>query len=198
VSAFDPFLQLAHVLFSGLWSLSITVVVSTPVLMTSDDVVGLWSLFQESRLDVTIDGGWAVDAVLERQTREHGDLDIAIPHSQLPALVAELAKQGFGWIASGGSWECNFVLADVNDRRIDIHSYELDPEGNNRFGVPYAASHLEWWGVIGGVRVRSVPPEWQVKFHVGYDFDDTDRLDVRALCDRFEIPVPDQYRDSCC
>jgi lincosamide nucleotidyltransferase A/C/D/E len=106
-----------------------------------------------------------------------------------------LAELGFAWIASGGSWECNFVLAGANGRRIDIHSYELDAEGNNSFGVPYAAAHLDWWGMIGGVRVRCVPPEWQVKFHVGYDFDDTDRQDVQALCDRFEIPLPEQFRD---
>jgi len=163
--------------------------------MTAGDVVGLWSLFEERHLHVTIDGGWAVDAVLERQTRDHCDLDIAIPHSQLPALKIALAELGFEWIASGGSWECNFVLADSGGRKVDIHSYELDPAGNNRFGVPYGAPQLEWWGVIGGVRVRCVAPEWQVKFHVGYQFDDMDRQDVRALCDRFEIPLPEQYRD---
>lgn len=163
--------------------------------MTANDVLNFWALFQKHGLEVTIDGGWAVDAALGGQTRDHGDLDIAIRHSQLPALEAALGELGFRWIASDGSWECNFVLADSNGRRIDLHTYELDSAGDNRFGVPYSASQLDWWGVIGSVRVRCVPPEWQVKFHVGYDFDDADRRDVQALCDRFEIPLPEQYRD---
>jgi lincosamide nucleotidyltransferase A/C/D/E len=139
-----------------------------------------------------------VDGPLTRRSElspgEHGDLDIAIPHSQLPPLKAVLAELGFAWVASGGSWDCNFVLEDRRGRRIDIHSYELDADGNNSFGVPYSAPHLEWWGAINGVRVRCVPPEWQVQFHVGYDFDDMDRQDVLALCDRFGIPVPEQYQ----
>lgn len=165
------------------------------MLMTADDVLSLWSLFEERGLEVTIDGGWAVDAALGAQTREHGDLDIAIPHSQLPALKAALAEHGFRWVASGGSWECNFVLADLDGRRVDIHSYELDAQGNNRFGVPYASHQLNWQGVIAGRSIRCVPPEWLVKFHVGYDFDDMDRQDVRALCDRFAIALPEEYRE---
>ena len=164
--------------------------------MTASDVISLWFAFEERRLDVTIDGGWAVDAALGGQTREHADLDIAIPHSQLPLLIALLAERGYAWTATGGSWECNYVLADRQGRRVDFHSYELDADGNNRFGVPYSACHLEWWGSIDGVRVRCVPPEWQVQFHIGYEFDDADRQDVEALCERFGLPLPDEYRNS--
>jgi lincosamide nucleotidyltransferase A/C/D/E len=35
-------------------------------------------LFELDRIDLHIDGGWGVDALLGRQTRTHADLDIAV------------------------------------------------------------------------------------------------------------------------
>jgi len=32
-----------------------------------------------------------------------------------------------------------------------------------------------------------------VKFHTGYELDDNDWHDVRLLCERFQIAVPDEY-----
>jgi len=42
--------------------------------------------------------------------------------------------------------------------------------------------------------VRCTTPEWLVSSHTGYDFDETDWQDVAALCDRFAISVPHEYR----
>lgn len=53
--------------------------------------------------------------------------------------------------------------------------------------------HLTGEGTINGYRVKCIPPEWAVKFHTGYELDKNDFLDVRALCDKFEISLPDEY-----
>jgi lincosamide nucleotidyltransferase A/C/D/E len=42
------------------------------------NVVDLLRLFQAADLEVWLDGGWAVDAVLGEQTRAHRDLDIIL------------------------------------------------------------------------------------------------------------------------
>jgi lincosamide nucleotidyltransferase A/C/D/E len=48
--------------------------------------------------------------------------------------------------------------------------------------------------------VKCITPEWLVRFHTGYELDETDWSDVSALCERFGIPIPDEYarfqRDS--
>jgi lincosamide nucleotidyltransferase A/C/D/E len=74
-----------------------------------------------------------------------------------------------------------------------VHSYTLDDAGNNVNGVPYASEHPTGRGSIHGYPVRCVCPEWLVKFHTGYEPDENDYRDVRALCERFAIPLPDLY-----
>ena len=157
------------------------------------DAADLIALLEENGLEVYVDGGWGVDAVLGEQTRPHDDLDIAMPHAQVPRLRALLSTRGFREQPRDDSWECNFVLADEAGHRLDVHSYTLDAAGLNVGGVPYSSEQLTGHGVIGGYPVRCVPPEWLVRFHTGYELDDRDWHDVRLLCERFQIPVPDEY-----
>ncbi|HMF95833.1 MAG TPA: hypothetical protein VKE96_16140 [Vicinamibacterales bacterium] len=161
--------------------------------MTGTDVADLIALLDQHGLEVYVDGGWAVDAVLGQQTRLHDDLDIALPHAQVPRLRALLETRGFREQRRDDSWECNFVLVDEAERRVDVHSYTLDAAGLNVGGVTYSAEQLTGRGVVGGYSVRCISPEWLVKFHTGYELDDNDWHDVRLLCERFQIPLPDEY-----
>jgi lincosamide nucleotidyltransferase A/C/D/E len=157
------------------------------------DAASLIALLEQHGLEVYVDGGWAVDALLGEQTRSHDDLDIALPHAQVPRLRGLLAAHGFCEQRRDDSWECNFVLADEAGRRLDVHSYTLDAAGVNISGVPYSREQLTGRGVIGGYPVRCISPEWLVKFHTGYELDADDWHDVRRLCERFQIAVPDEY-----
>jgi lincosamide nucleotidyltransferase A/C/D/E len=157
------------------------------------DVIELLEFLEESGLEAYVDGGWAIDALLGKQTRSHDDLDVAIPHAHVPLLRHLMATRGFHEQPQADSWECNFVLADAGDRRLDVHSYTLDSAGKNVGGVPYAAEHLTGTGVIAGRPVRCMDPAWLVRFHTGYKVDERDYHDVRLLCERFGLPLPDEY-----
>jgi lincosamide nucleotidyltransferase A/C/D/E len=161
--------------------------------VTAKDVADLVALLEQNGLEVYVDGGWAVDALLGEQTRPHDDLDIALPHAQVPRLRALLTTRGFREQRRDDSWECNFVLADEAGRRLDVHSYTLDAAGLNVGGVAYTSEQLTGRGAIGGYPVRCISPEWLVKFHTGYQVDDNDWHDVRLLCERFQIALPDEY-----
>ena len=63
--------------------------------MDAKSVVRFWEAARAAGLDICIDGGWAVDALLGEQTRPHGDLDIALPASQGARLRAMLEAQGY-------------------------------------------------------------------------------------------------------
>ena len=104
--------------------------------------------------------------------------------------------RGFHELSRGDSWECNFVLIDDAGRQLDVHSYTLDASGKNVSGVPYAAEHLTGIGTIAGRRVCCIDPTWLVKFHTGYQIDEKDGHDVRLLCERFGLPLPDEYSKS--
>jgi lincosamide nucleotidyltransferase A/C/D/E len=161
--------------------------------VTARDAAEMIRFLEENGVEVYVDGGWAVDALLGEQTRQHDDLDIALPHQHVARVRILLAARGFEERDRDDSWECNFVLADRESRRLDVHSYTLDEAGKNVSGVPYSADHLTGRGVIESYPVRCIAPEWLVKFHTGYAIDENDRHDVRLLCQRFGIAPPEGY-----
>ncbi len=165
--------------------------------MRASDVIDLLRRFERQGLDVHVDGGWAVDALLGTQTRPHDDLDIAIPHAQVGALRRLLATLGFIDHPRDDARDCNFVLAHEDGSRLDVHSYTLDDAGRNIFGIPYQREHLVGVGCIDGHQIRCVEPHALVRFHTGYEPDANDVHDVhdvRLLCERFDIALPAGYR----
>lgn len=158
-------------------------------------VLDLIRLFEQEGIDVIIDGGWAVDAVLGRQSRSHADLDIALQHKDVPRLRALLEQRGYGDVGRDDSWEHNFVLGDNAGHEVDIHSFILDDAGQVVGGVLYPSASLTGHGVIGGRTVRCIPADWLVRFHSGYKLDENDYHDVKALCERFAIPIPADFAD---
>lgn len=162
--------------------------------MQAMDVVGLVQLCEQSGIEVYVDGGWGVDALLGEQTRVHGDLDIALPHRFVPKLRGLLEARGYKDVERDDTRDCNFVLGDDQGHQIDFHSYTLDEDGNNVFGVAYEARHLTGEGVIEGYPVKCIPPDVMVEFHSGYEADEDDYHDVRALCDKFGIELPEEYK----
>jgi Aminoglycoside-2''''-adenylyltransferase. len=63
--------------------------------MTASDVIEILRLLDQNRIDAWIDGGWGVDVLIGERTRSHRDLDIGIPHSDVPRLRALLEARGF-------------------------------------------------------------------------------------------------------
>jgi hypothetical protein len=60
----------------------------------------------------------------------------------------------------------------------------------------YESKHLTGIGSIEGYPVKCISPEWMVKFHIGYELNEGDYRDVKALCDRFGIPLPAELKES--
>ena len=156
-------------------------------------VLELVKLFDENQIEVTIDGGWGVDALLGEQTRPHTDLDIAVQHKYVPHIRAVLEGKGYKDVPRPDNRDCNFVMGDGLGHEVDIHTYTYDEQGNLVFGLPYPLESLIGTGIIANYPVRCISPEWLVKFHTGYQLDETDYHDVKALCQRFCIEIPAEY-----
>jgi lincosamide nucleotidyltransferase A/C/D/E len=161
--------------------------------MTVDDVLAFLDLMDENGIDVVVDGGWGVDALLGWQSRMHQDLDIAVQHRHVQRLRQVLQDRGYSDVLREDTHTYNFVLGDSEGHRIDIHSYEFDHQGNLLFGIPYPFDSLTGTGTINGRPVRCITPARMVEFHAAYEGDEDDYQDVLALCQKFELPIPDYY-----
>jgi lincosamide nucleotidyltransferase A/C/D/E len=167
--------------------------------MTADDVIAFVQLLDQQNIEVFIDGGWGVDALLRGQTREHGDLDLAVEDRHREALVDSLQGNGFTRLGEVGATSWNFLLAHPDGAVVDLHVIVVDADGNGVLGPAdagsaYPAGSLTGRGELGGRTVDCVAAEWAVRFHDTYPGDATDRADVRALCDRFALEIPAQYQ----
>lgn len=163
--------------------------------MTADDVIEIVELFDQNHIALHIDGGWGVDALLGEQTRVHADLDIAVQHTDVARIRALFEATGYTDVPRDDTRDCNFVLGDDHGHQIDIHSYTFDSSGNHIYGVEYPFESLTGKGSVKGHPVKCISPEWAVKFHTGYKFDENDYRDVKALCKRFGIKIPAEYEE---
>ncbi len=64
-------------------------------MMEAKDVIDLVQMLRHEGIDVWLDGGWGVDALLCEQTRPHEDLDIVIQEKDVPRLRELLGAQGY-------------------------------------------------------------------------------------------------------
>jgi len=163
--------------------------------MTAQDVVEIVKLLNQNNIDIVIDGGWGVDALLGRQTRIHNDLDVAVKHKDVSKIRALLEARGYHDVPRDDSWECNFVLGDDQGHLFDLHSCTFDEAGNHIFGVKYPHESLNGSGSINGYAVKCISSEWMVKFHTGYKLDENDYHDVKFLCKEFGIELPEEYNE---
>jgi lincosamide nucleotidyltransferase A/C/D/E len=168
--------------------------------MTSDDVAHLARLLAEGGIEVWLDGGWAVDALLGEQTRRHDDVDIVVRDADLPRALEILAKEGFGRTEGGRPF--NFVLQDGKGRKVDVHTIVFDSSGNGLFGPDstdgkqemYEAGALTGRGMVGGEAVQCVSPDFLMTYYTGYPISPSDAHDVQQLHRRFGLDLPAEYR----
>lgn len=167
--------------------------------MTSEALVHLLHLFESHGIEVWLDGGWAVDAVLGAQTRPHKDVDIIVRVADLPKLRGLLADLGFE-IRNDGT-ESNFVLADRSGLEVDVHAIVFDRDRNGVYRMEngsdwiFPAAGLNWRGVVQGVSVRCLSPEVQVLCHAhGYVPKEKDLQDMALLSERFGVELPPHLR----
>ena len=168
------------------------------MLMTVTDVWWYLDLFDRLDIEVWIDGGWGVDALLEKQTRPHGDLDIVVQEVDVPRLRSALQKVGHIDVPRDDTRDWNFVMGEPGVREIDFHVVVFDKSGNGVYGPSENGNVFPAWafggvGEIGGRAVRCMTAEYQVGSHTGYLLTPKDIADVLALRARFGVELAPEH-----
>ena len=167
--------------------------------MTPDSLVEILEWVRDAGIDVWLDGGWGVDALLETQTRPHKDVDLILGLPHVEPLTRVLKKHGYR-LKEGGRAE-NFVLADDAGREVDVHVVEFDAQGNGLYRMEngevwvFPAEGFSGRGRVQGVEVCCLSPEVAVTCHAsGYTPQEKDFADMELLERRFGVVLPPNLR----
>src|SRR5215213_2171806 len=152
--------------------------------MEASDVASLLGHLSTNGIRACVAGGWAVDALLGRQTRPHHDLDLAIDADQLDELLKLLATLAF--VAREDWLPVRIELEDPLGRRVDLHPLQFAEDGSavqaslgsTDFSYP---SDAYTNGSIAGRTVDCLTAQQQLAFRQGYAWRDRDRHDVAVL-----------------
>ena len=151
--------------------------------MSDIEVLDLLVLLESVGAQPWIAGGWGVDALVERQTRVHRDLDVMVLADRLAQVLDALQDKGF---VVTTDWLPVRVELDDGIQVVDVHPVHPDgsggwwqaaPEGG-RYRYPEGSIV---GGLIGGRTVRCASPTLQAQVHSGYPLRPVDVHDLALL-----------------
>jgi lincosamide nucleotidyltransferase A/C/D/E len=165
--------------------------------MTDADVVEIIGALQQAGIAVWLDGGWGVDALIRKQTRQHEDLDVVVDLNETETIKKALGERDFA--VTEDELPTRFVLEDRMGRRIDFHTVTFDSEGGgvqklqNGNSYTYPAQGFTAKGQVDAHGMKCLTAEVQAECHYGYEPDDKDRHDMRLLHEHFDIELYPPY-----
>ncbi len=164
-------------------------------MVNKEDAIEIISYAVDNGIDIWLDGGWGVDALLRTQTRVHNDIDLFVEKINSKKFIDIIKEKGFSEIEEAYTTASHTVWKDTKGRIIDLHIFEFNEQENLVFeGETYSGDVFSGIGKISNEVVKCISAENQVLFHLGYEHDENDVHDVRLLCERFNIPIPNEYK----
>jgi lincosamide nucleotidyltransferase A/C/D/E len=164
--------------------------------MDADEVLRVLDTLDAAGVRAGVTGGWGIDALLRRQTRQHGDVDLGVPADAVHAAIEAIAPLGYAVIADERPAR---VVLSSDAGKVDLHPIVMLESGAGvQTGFDgqtfeYPPGSLEAEGEIGGRIVRCGTAELQVTFHGGYQPRAHDRSDMAALAEAFGLTIEPPY-----
>lgn len=147
-----------------------------------DEVIRVLDTLAAAGCRAWVAGGWGVDVLMGRQTREHGDLDLAIDAARLAEGLRALDQ--IGYVVEVDWLPVRVALAGAG--QVDLHPVVFDERGDGVqagfdgevFRYPAAGFTI---GTMAGRPVPCLAADLQLLFREGYELRDVDRHDLDLL-----------------
>ena len=120
--------------------------------MSAEQARAVYELLDRNGVRCWVMGGWGVDALLGRVTREHKDLDLLVLISDLPRYAEVVQHHGFErkleWSESQPidvdalHFDSAFVDAHPDGREIDVHVIDVDMRVSSLSFTPTRGPYL--------------------------------------------------------
>lgn len=164
--------------------------------MEAAEVLRILDALDRERVKAGITGGWGIDALLRRETRPHGDMDLGVASEAVDVAIDVLRPLGYA-VAIDERPARVVLRSDLG--QVDLHPIVWAGDGSGvqtgldgeRFDYP--AGSLDAEGEIGGRTVRCATPELQVAFHSHYEPLEHDLRDMAELVAAFDVREPPAY-----
>jgi lincosamide nucleotidyltransferase A/C/D/E len=150
--------------------------------VTEEQILAVLGALHE--IDVTIGGGWGIDALLGHQTRPHHDVDLLVREEQFDAARATLLDAGFCVVLD--EFPDRVILESPALGRVDLNNLVYNDAGD-----AYQRGEGGWfetfprWGFtegrLAGMRVRCLTPAVQLAKHEGYPLRSFEAQDLQLL-----------------
>lgn len=151
---------------------------------TKQALMQIIGLFEHLGICYWLDGGWGVDVLVGKQTRQHRDIDIDFDAQHTDMLVGKLVSQGYTVVKN--LRPVRIELYHHMMSYIDIHPFVLSNDGRAKqadgtggwyeFEADYFGSAL-----FEGKNIPCISAKGQRIFHTGYELRESDRHDIKNI-----------------
>lgn len=152
--------------------------------VTKNDLIKVLDFMDQTGIRYWLDGGWGVDVLVGRQTRDHRDVDINFDAGYTDKLIEELTAYGYTVVTDWRPVRIELYHPELS--YIDIHPFELLKDGKARqadleggwyeFDADYFGSAL-----FEGRVIPCISAKGQRVFHTGYELREVDRHDIANI-----------------
>jgi len=151
---------------------------------TQDDLLKVLDLLDNTRIRYWLDGGWGVDVLAGKQTREHRDIDIDFDSQYTDELLRVLKENGYEVVVDWSPVRVELYHSQLS--YVDIHPFVLNNDGTAK-QADLEGGWYEFEADIFGSAAfngRSVPcisAKGQKLFHTGYELREVDKHDMDII-----------------
>lgn len=151
---------------------------------TQEDLMMVLDVLDGLNIRYWLDGGWGVDVLAGKQTREHRDIDINFDAEYTNQLLDVLKRKGYEIVVDANP--VRIELYHPLHSYIDIHPFILKDDGTAK-QADFEGGFFEFESDLFGFSMfcdRLIPCislKGQTLFHTGYELREVDHHDLKIL-----------------
>lgn len=153
-------------------------------IVTQEGLLKMLDLMDDTGIRYWLDGGWGVDVLAGKQTREHRDVDINFDSQYTEKLLQILKENGYEVVTD---WSpARVELHHPQLGYIDIHPFVVNSDGTAKqadLEGGWYEFESDFFGTADfmGRNVPCISAKGQRIFHAGYELREVDEHDIKII-----------------